>query len=156
MIASILYYVSMYLIGQRAASGKGIFYEYGKRLSLRRWSHALMPHELPIQESTGQLDNGIDSNFDYGRPQYVMIITNFGRFLIAPYSPVFFFSSVIRRFRSYQRSSVSMIEILMEPSIPKDVQLFQFPKIFTATLILPDARIRLNNINSGMVEELRR
>lgn len=155
IIVSILCYVHISISGRRAAAGKGWIYAYGKRQLLGQWRLALDPNEFLVIISTGCFDDGTDADIDAYKPQYAMAITNFGRFLIAPYS-LFAFSSLIRRFKSFDRSTVSMTEILMEPATPQAITFIQPPKLFTATLILPNARIRLTHIGAGLVEELRR
>ena len=150
-----IYAAFMIISAKRAAQGKGWMAAYGRRLFLRQWGHVLHPHELLVQASTGTLDDGADID-DVYNTQYMMVLTNFGRLLITPYS-VFAFSSVVRRFQSYDRSTVSFIEIIMEASIPQQVISFhQAPKMFTATLALPNARIRLKHVSAGIIEELRR
>ena len=155
IIVSILCYLHISISGRRAAAGKGWMYAYGKRQFLGQWRLALDPNEFPVTASTGCFDDGTDADIDAYKPQYTMAITNFGRFLIAPYS-FFAFSSLIRRFKSFDRSTVSVTEILMEPATPQVIAFFQPPKMFTATLILPNARIRLKHISAGLIEELRR
>ena len=155
VIVSILYSAHMIISDRRAATGKGWLHAYGKKQLLGQWRLALDPNEFPVQASTGYFDDGTDAEFDFYKPQYAMVVTNFGRLLIAPYS-FFAFSSLIRRFKSFDRSTVSMTEILMEPAIPQAITFFQPPKMFTATLILPNARIRLKHISAGLIEELRR
>ena len=155
VIVSILYSVHMIISVRRAEAGKGWLHAYGKRWILGQWRLALETNEVSVQASTACFDDGTDAEPDCYKPQYAMVLTNFGRLLIAPYS-FFAFSSLIRRFKSFDRSTVSMTEILMEPAPPQVITFFQAPRMFTATLILPNARIRLNHISAGLIEELRR
>ena len=150
---------------KNAKAGKGGWLKRGKMLAAKQWQAALQPGEGIQLACYGQLDSGqlsMLSQIADGAPLYILALTDFGRFLIAPYSPLPL-GAVLRKFRAYDRLSVSIDSVVIEEPdfmikfIPMSMSLRkEFDSFYTATLLLPDARIRLNHLCGSMLEALRR
>lgn len=135
-----------------AKARKGVLYNYAKKQVTRQWKAALQLGESIQLTSLGKLEQSQGSwlsKLSDEMPLYLLALTDFGRFFIAPYEPMSF-GAVFRNFQIYDRITVSIDEVVTEES---DI-LMDFD--YSVTLILPSGRMRLHNVNGAMVDALRR
>ncbi len=137
---------------KNSKNGKGVLFNYAKKQSIMQWQVALQAGESIQLSSMGQFEptqGSWLSRLHAETPLYILAITDFGRFFIAPF-PSLYLGGVLRKFQIYDRSSVFMDEAVLEGST-----LLGGP-YYTVTLLMPDAWMRLTLVSGSMVEALRR
>ena len=148
-----------------AKAGKGGWFKRGKKVTSRQWQAALQKGESIQMACYGQLDGSQLTTLSqiFGEtPLYMLALTDFGRFLIAPCAPLSI-GAIFRKFLAYDRLSVSFDSVVIEEPdfmtrlIPSSMSIRkQMDSFYSATLILPDARVRLNHLCGSLVDALRR
>jgi serine/threonine protein kinase len=143
---------------QQAKVGKGWLLALGKRSGATFWRYALEVGESIQCCSVGQLDRGYMSTIREvlgEAPTYMIALTDHERFMVAPY-----LAARARKFKSYDLVHVHMTDVVLEaPGYWLKLSPFYYlwgpPKTFAVTIVLPDARFRLNSVDHHMIEALR-